>query len=139
MNGVKLLELEASDLVDVLHFEFEEYFTFVSEEHVASRSGIRKSVYNNLYGIPFKYEVKTNSQNKSGGQSGYRGGMSASGNPTPSYTDDADFTSLNAVNPFSPRDVQRSENGEEIKPYFPPTEFDPNSAQPFPGIPGPMN
>lgn len=132
MSGVNLKELGAADFIDALHFLFEDYFTFVSEEHVGSASGIRKSVWNNLYGQDFKYEVKTRSQEKA---SRTPGGMSSASGYQASY-EDADFSDLDSVDPFSPR--QRSENGEEIKPFIPATDFNPDSANPFPGLDGPL-
>lgn len=119
-------------MVDVLHYMFEDYFTFTSEEHVQSASGIRKSVWNNLYGREFRYEIKTASQEKN---SRNNGGMSSANDYD--YSAEDDFSNLGSVDPFSPR--ERSENGEEIKPYFPPTNFDPDSSTPFAGLDGPMN
>ncbi len=119
-------------MLDVFHYLFEEYFTFTSEEHVGSASGIRKSVWTNFYGVDFLYEIKTRSQEEAEKKArGYSSGQ------TPSYASEDDFSSLDSVDAFSPRD--RSENGEEIKPFIPATNFDPDSSTPFAGLDGPMN
>ncbi|UVG35130.1 hypothetical protein SEA_CECE_79 [Microbacterium phage Cece] len=109
-------------MVDVLHFQFEDYFTFYGEEHAGSVNGIRKSLWKTFYDIDFKYEVKTGSDRRS---------------PTRNYANDISdpLADLDSVDPFSPRD----KSTEELKPYIPPTNFDPDAANPFPGLDGPLN
>lgn len=128
MSGVDLLEMEASQMMDVLHFQFEEYFTFYGEEHLGSANGIRNSIWTNLYGTKFKYEIKASKRPSSNASASYTDSYG-------SYSDD-DLSGLGSVDPFSPRD--RSENGEEIKPYIPPTDFNPDATNPFPGLDGPL-
>lgn len=45
-------------MVDVLHFIFEEDFTAVSEDHAYSRSGVRETLYKEMYGLPYNFKLK---------------------------------------------------------------------------------
>lgn len=58
MSGIQLMEMEGSDMMDVLHFIFEDDFTSASEEHARSRSAIRESLYRDLYGVSYKFKLK---------------------------------------------------------------------------------
>ncbi len=51
------MEMEASDMMDVLHFLFEEDFTPVSEDHQQSRSAIRDHLYKELYGVGYAFKA----------------------------------------------------------------------------------
>jgi hypothetical protein len=83
-----------ADMVDVIHYLFEEDSRYRSQEEVESVSAVRTQVYESLYGTTYLYKV-----NKKSGTS----------NSASSGVSDLD----------------------EIKPYIPPTEFDPNSVNPF--------
>ena len=50
MSGKTLGDMEAGDMVDVIHFLFEEDSHYVSEESAKSRTGVRVSLYKDLYG-----------------------------------------------------------------------------------------
>ena len=57
MSGVSLLELDSSDLLDVLHYMFEVDITSLStEEQVKIQSSTRKHLYSTLYQAEYKYE-----------------------------------------------------------------------------------
>jgi hypothetical protein len=103
MNGIRLEELEARDMLDVIHYLFEDSAIAFSAEHFESRNNVRNIVYPSMYGTPYKYGDKSSN----GGDYGF---------------DDLD----EPVN-FSP-DIQT-----ETKPYFPPTDFNPDAANPFGG------
>jgi hypothetical protein len=82
-----------SDMLDVIHFLFEEDSRYRSQEEIQSVSAIRTQVYESLYGITYPYKVK------------------------------ATQTGDNSSTEFMDTDY--------VKPYTPPTEFDPDSFNPF--------
>lgn len=103
MLGIKLKELEASDLVDVLHYLFEEDIIVYSSEHHDAKNQVRTSLYPILLNTEYKYKSSSSSSNN------YDYGL-----------DDLDGP-MNA--PIE----------HQTKPYFPPTPFNPDSANPFGG------
>jgi hypothetical protein len=102
LSGIMLLELDASDMLDVIHYLFEEDLRVSSAEESEAVSKIRETMYPLLYGRPYK-SVFTSSDTK------YNMSTASSG-PTPA----------NSTPP-----------GSERKPYIPPTQFDPDSVVPF--------
>ncbi len=103
MSGLKLVEMDAADMVDVLHYYFEEDLNIVSQEQVAAKSESRSVIYRTLYGTTYKYRI----------DAGIKSSNNASSSP--SYDD---------LVPFDP-------SNNVTKPYVPPTEFDPDAATPF--------
>lgn len=91
MSGgkVSLLEMEASDMMDVLHFLYEEDFTVTSEDQARSRSNLRDNMYRDLYGV--KYEFKLRDKNN------------ASGTNITDVQHVSDADPLGDVKPFDPR------------------------------------
>jgi hypothetical protein len=83
-----------SDMLDIVHFFFEEDSRYGSQEEVESVSAVRSQIYETLYGVPYAYKVKSGGKTRS---------------TTTSDIPDVD----------------------EVKPYIPPTEFDPGSSNPF--------
>lgn len=55
MHGLRLSSMDASDMIDVLHYFFEEDALAVSEIHAETRSQIRNGIYGQLYGTPYAY------------------------------------------------------------------------------------
>jgi hypothetical protein len=55
--NIKLKEMEASEMLDVIHFLFEEDNTYVSKEDVISNSELRKYLYEGLYNKKYKYYI----------------------------------------------------------------------------------
>jgi hypothetical protein len=55
VHGLRLSSMDASDMIDVLHYFFEEDALAVSEIHAETRSQIRKGIYGQLYGTPYAY------------------------------------------------------------------------------------
>jgi hypothetical protein len=112
--GINLKEMEYSDMLDVIHYFFEEDSTFVSQEHLETREGVRKNIYTQMYDRPYKYFRGKGSS--SGGS--YSGGISGSDSLDDSFED------LSPVDPLKP----------PTKGYVPPTDFDPSSPKPFGGV-----
>lgn len=92
--GLRLAEMELSDMVDVLHYLFEEDSRFGTAEEAEALGTMRSTLYSTMYGTTYRYSLKSSNS---------RGRSS---------------------NEFSP-------STEDLKPYIPPTEFDPTSHRPF--------
>jgi len=95
VSGLNLKEMELSDMLDVLHFFFEDDQRFHSAEESQSVDSVRTSLYETIYGTKYKYK------------SGEKSRPSSSSAPYDS---------------------------NEIKPYIPPTEFDPEVGLQFGSI-----
>jgi hypothetical protein len=107
MNGVKLEELNSVDMIDILHYMFEEDMNVQSQEQMDAKTAVRDVIYKDFYSsyYPFGGARKTNSN------------LNAAGEPVYNFTDD--------IKPFDP-EVSPIRKG-----YIPPTKFDPNSTKPF--------
>jgi hypothetical protein len=84
--------MELRDMLDVVHYFFEEDSRYRSAEEAEGISAVRSALYN-MYGMTYKYGVKANTRPSSGD----------------SFYSDPD----------------------EVKPFIPPTQFDPESSNPF--------
>lgn len=98
--------MDAVDLLDVLHFFFEEDSARLSTgEQAEAVSEMRVNLYRS-YGYSYKYAIKKKSSTTSyGGRS---------------YIDDDNQD----LTPFDPAN-------QETKPFIPATDFNPDSANPF--------
>jgi phosphorylcholine metabolism protein LicD len=83
--------MDAADMVDVIHYFFDEDMRYGSYESALMHSKLRERIYGGLYEKQYKYKIKDSSDAET------------------DYSDDAGA----------------------IKPYIPPTEFNPNSPNPF--------
>lgn len=91
----------------------------MSQEHLQTREEFRKKMYVDMYGRQYRYyRVVKNS----GAGGSYSGGISG-GNSFDESLDDS-FDDLTPVDPLKP----------PTKGYVPPTDFDPNRANPFGGV-----
>jgi hypothetical protein len=104
MAGIKLEELETRDMLDVLHYLFEEDLSIYSAEHFEAKNKTRKVLYPTLLGKPYKYSSAENSNNDYG-------------------LEDLD----DPLEPFDPN----QKISREVKPYMPPTNFNPDAPNPF--------
>jgi hypothetical protein len=92
--------MEASDMLDVLHYLFEEDLRVASSEEIKSVEESRKLIYGTLYNRPYKYaQTKGRSTSNSGDN----------------------FDNFDPITPYTPN---------ATKSYIPPTEFDPDSGLP---------
>ena len=91
--GLTLGEMEMSQMLDVIHFLFEEDARYSTAEEAQAVNDFRSAVYGVFYGTTYKYKVNTSSGK-------------------------GDFET----------------SGGGLKPYIPPTEFDPDSGMPFGGV-----
>ncbi len=96
--GIKLEELEIRDMLDVLHYLFEDDLSVYSAEHFESKNKVRKSVYPILLGKPYKFSMDESPKNQ------------------------YDFDDYS----MPTQKIDRS-----VKPYMPPTNFNPDAPNPF--------
>ncbi len=109
MSGLRLAEMDASDMLDVLHFFFEDDLRIKSAEEAEAISESRSVIYSSLYGTTYKYGMKKSSRS-----------FSADGSSLP---DDGYFG--DDIQPFDPSETNVR------KPFIPATEFDADSPLPF--------
>jgi hypothetical protein len=113
MSGISLGELSASDMVDVLHYLFEEDMNYVSAEQAEAKSKTRENLYSTMYNMTYKYAYKSNNTNKN-----------EFIDPDTIPTEDG--PTLDDIKPFNPKE-------QPTKAYVPPTDFNPGAANPFMG------
>ena len=100
-------------MVDVIHYLFEEdHLRYATGEHAEAASKFRERLYEDLYGTKYNYSIAGKSGNSSSGGRKY-------------IPKDEDFDFDSAI----PGSVSK-----EIKPYIPPTQFDPDASDPFGGV-----
>jgi hypothetical protein len=63
MSNVDLLSLDASDMLDVIHYMFEEDVMVSDEDEERFKSATREALYDVFYGKPYKYKIKKSSAN----------------------------------------------------------------------------
>jgi hypothetical protein len=61
MSNVDLLSLDASDMLDVIHYIFEEDILVSSEDEEQFKSATREALYDIFYGKPYKYKARKSS------------------------------------------------------------------------------
>lgn len=107
-NGIKLTELDASDMVDVLHFFLEEDMSYASGEQAEAQSKMRSNIYSTMYGTRYKYGYESpESKNKR---------IFEEALAEPDIVED-----LKPFDPIKP----------PTKAFMPASNFNPNAAQPF--------
>jgi len=107
VSGLRLADMDSTDMIDVLHYYFEEDIAASSGEQMEARSESRSVIYRTLYGTQYKYAMSTSDKT-----------YNSDGSKLP---DDGFYSDLE---PFDP-----SEN--VVKPYVSPTELDEDSYLPF--------
>lgn len=111
MQGIRLAELEASEMLDVLHYYFEEDYMVTSEEQAIYKQRFRKHVYETLYGSSYAY---------------YDESYDTAAKELESGTDDLGTSEPEElINPFNPREKK------ETKAFIEPTLPMENSQKPF--------
>ena len=106
MAGIRLEELETRDMLDVLHYLFEEDLSVYSAEQLESKNKIRQSLYPILLGQTYKYASKKD------------------------YNSDYGLENLD--DPLEKPNFNQKIS-REVKPYMPPTNFNPDAQNPFGG------
>lgn len=111
VHGMKIAEMEGTEMLDVIHYFFEDDLLVSTSEEVEAKSTVRTTIYEDLYGVRFKYKLTPSSKN-----------YNAGGGKLP----DDGFYGAQEINEFDPDPVKKV-----TKPYVPPTEFNPDSPMPF--------
>jgi glutaredoxin 2 len=116
MSGIDLKELDASDMLDIIHYFFEEDLKVASGEQMDAINEVRKVVYEEFYLTKY-FLAKTSSKYS-----------------TPNASGNFSEESFEKITPFDPN-IKNFSKG-----YKPPTKFDPESTKPFGDIlDGPVN
>ena len=115
------MELEARDMLDVLHYFFEEDMFYSSAEQAEGRDRAREQIYRQFYGTEYAYSVSKPS-------STYQVN-------TKNFDDVITEEEEEKLKPFDP--LQKK---QPTKPYVPPTRVNANSPLPFGDVlDGPMS
>jgi hypothetical protein len=107
VNGIKLLEMELSDMLDVIHYFYEEDLNYASVEQAKMSEARRVTLFKELYKQEYKYAS-----------------TSAADRTAASFAGQYDFDD---PVPFDPTNAP-------TKPYVPPTEMDADAMDPFGGV-----
>lgn len=105
--GLRLEEMEMSEMLDIVHFFLEEDLRYSSGEEYEATNSVRTYIYESLYSTPYKYKGGSIRDKSKGGRQ---------------YID-KNATWDDLPSEFSP--------DKEVKPYIPPTEVNPESTLPF--------
>ena len=108
MSQVKLAEMDAADMLDVIHFLYEEDMAYSTREEQQYADHRRVAIWNSMYKMPYKYSATQENADI------FNTAMQEDG--------DIDFT------PFS------ASRSNSVKPYFPPTDFSADDGDPFGGV-----
>lgn len=123
-------------MLDCLHFLFEEDFTSVSEDHARSRSAIRDTLYNEMYGVKYTFRLPDPK-----GKTGTRASNEFDYSEYEAMSSVEPFDPKKSTDPFSPRD--NSSRGSEPKGPSKAKFVDSSTIAPveqsFEGIDGPLN
>lgn len=116
MNNLDLKEMEASDMLDVLHYFFEEDLYYSSAEQAEGRDRARQRIYEDFYNKRYPY-------------------ASSSGQGVSRNFDVDIAEEVEEVTPFDP--MQKM---QPTKPYVAPTPVNASSRLPFGNVlDGPMS
>jgi hypothetical protein len=108
MNGLQLSSMDIADMLDVIHYIFEEdMINVISGEHVEAKDKIRTIIYRDYYDSEYKYSTSSNTHITD---------KIASEELTKEDIED--------IAPFDP-------SGAPVKPFINPTDFDEGSIRPF--------
>ena len=116
MSGIRLEELDASDMLDVIHFFFEDDNRFSTAEEAKAVDQLRSGLYKDLYNRNYKYATKSGS------------GLNTAGGSFDLEPENGDFEE-EVIQPFNPR-----QHKEPTKSYVPATELSDDEADPFGGL-----
>jgi hypothetical protein len=113
VNGLDLKEMSASDMLDVLHYFFEDDMNYASAEQADAKDRTREIIYQDFYGHVYAY---SNTQGRSSD------GYSASGRGiTRDFNAAAEEEKIEAFDPMK----------KPPKPFVPVTKVNASSPKPF--------
>jgi hypothetical protein len=111
-HGLCLAEMDASDMLDVIHYFFEDDYRYSTNEESIYKDEFRKSFYSRVYNYTYKYA----SEDRESSQS-YRDFDAELGNSTDEPEE--------IIQPFSPREQKATKAfieatpmvGDEVRPF----------------------
>jgi hypothetical protein len=111
-HGLRLAEMDASDMLDVIHYFFEDDYRYSNNEESIYKDEFRKSFYKQVYSYEYKY-----ASDDGGSKSSYR---DFDASATSSLEDVEEV-----IEPFNPRKKKATKAfveatpmvGDEIKPF----------------------
>jgi len=107
MNGLQLSSMEASDMLDVIHYLFEEDMRYSSGEQAEAVEKSREIIYKQLYNVDYLFSGNSSRSSRNANNGG-------------------SFNDFDDIQPFDPKK-------KVTKPYIPPTQFDPDTGLPMSG------
>jgi len=111
VSGLNLASMEASDMLDVIHYFYDDDNRYVNYEEAKIVSSYRDSVYRLMYKTDYKFKLEDSDQ------------------------DIRDFDAMDLDDPLSNEQeapiVPFNPRASNVKPYTPPTEFAEDSSKPF--------
>jgi hypothetical protein len=112
VGGIELTTLDASPLLDVLHYFFELDNHMSTSEEAEARSALRTAVYQSFYNISYKYQYKSSDK-------GYNySTTTAAGEST--------------MDGYVGTDIEDpTQDRGPTKAFVPATEFNPDNPKPF--------
>lgn len=113
VDGLSLRDLDIPDMLNVMHYYFEDDHNMANSEEAEAKSSIRTSIYRMLYNTEYKYKYKSKHST-----SGYNYSTeTANGEPV--------------LDGFVGQDVEDKPDKGPTKPFVPTTDFNPDSSLPF--------
>lgn len=123
MSGIQLGSLDACDMVDAIHYLFEQEHEYTSEDHRKQKLTVREHLYRDLYDREVAVQYKEQQSNTS--------------LITPEVPKDFDYgarlkdriqSDIGSDIPFDPK---KNQPKPPPKPRIAPTKFNPDAARPF--------
>lgn len=115
--GLRLREMEASEMLDVVHYFFDQDNNYSTAEQAEAHSLIRRAVFRDWYGKEYRYGVPE--KNNSLGEQQF----------IPNDVGEDLEESITPVDPF-----KKASSAGQSKPFVPTTDFDDRSSKPFGSI-----
>lgn len=121
LNGIRLDSIDSSDMLDVLHYMFEEDLNNSTAEQAEARDTYRTRIYEDLYETTYNYASSSNKSSSS---------MSNGNFEIDEALEQEYMKNANANASASVEDPLK----KAVKPYRPPTTFNERAANPYVGV-----
>lgn len=105
--------MPATDMLDVIHYFFEDDANYSTAEQAKARTGMRTQIYENLYNTTYKYGGDEDTSSTEGGVP-----------PTRDFGSIDEDEILDPINPFAKK-------SKSVAPYTPPTQLREDDVNPF--------
>jgi hypothetical protein len=105
--------MPATDMLDVIHYFFEDDANYSTAEQAKARTGMRTQIYENLYNTTYKYGGDEDTSSTEGEVP-----------PTRDFGSIDEDEILDPINPFAKK-------SKSVAPYTPPTQLREDDVNPF--------